>query len=134
MKLPVIRSFKSNSPKLIKDKYKITNNNSSKEDKLDSFTNKLNEVQEIKIYLSKNFTAYDVDEAFIKDMEMEYAEQYLNKLQMLPTKSLIKKLLSLRPLESCDFYLSNDSMVNNGIEKQMKIIHIYPHAFSSKKN
>ena len=90
MKLPVIRSFKSNSPKLIKDKYKITNNNSSLEDKLESFTNKLNEVQEIKIYLSKNFTAYDVDEAFIKDMEMEYAEQYLNKLQMLPTKSLIK--------------------------------------------
>ena len=135
MKLPVIRSFKSKSPKLIKDKYKITidNNNSSIEDKLESFTNKLNEVQEIKIYLSKNFNAYDVDEVFIKDMEMEYAEQYLNKLQMLPTKPLIKKLLSLRPLENCDFYLSNDSMVSNGIEKQMKIIHIYPHAFSIKK-
>ena len=28
-------------------------------------------------------------------MELEYAEQYLNKLEMLPTKALIQKLLLL---------------------------------------
>ena len=55
MKLPVINSSKLKSPKLIKDKYKIVvdNNNSSKENKLESFARKLNEIQEIKIYLSK---------------------------------------------------------------------------------
>ena len=128
MKLPLINSSKLKPTKLIKDKYKIIveNNNSSKEDKLESFSRKLNSIQEIKIYLSKNFNAYDVDETFIKDMEIEYAEQYLNKLEMLPTKSLIHKILLLRPLEKCDFYLTYDTMVNNGIEKQMKIVHIYP--------
>ena len=101
MKLPLINSSKLKPSKLlIKEKYKIVqDSNNSKEQKLDSFNNKLNEVQEIKIYLSKSFNAYDVDETFIKDMELEYAEQYLNKMEMLPTKELIKKLLSLRPLE-----------------------------------
>ena len=130
MKLPVINSSKLKSSKLIKDKYKIVtdNNNSLKENQLESFARKLNEIQEIKIYLSKNFNAYDVDEAFIKDMEMEYAEQYLNKLEMLPTKSLINKILTLRPLEKCDFYLTNETMASNGTEKQIKIVHIYPGA------
>ena len=127
MKLPLINSSKLKPSKLlIKDKYKIVSDNQSKENKLDSFANKLNEIQEIKIYLSKNFNAYDVDELFIKDMETEYAEQYLNKLEMLPTKSLIRKLLNLRPLEKCDFYLTNESMLTNGVEKFVKIVHIYP--------
>ena len=129
MKLPLINSSKLKPSKLlIKDKYKIVSDNQSKENKLDSFANKLNEIQEIKIYLSKNFNAYDVDESFIKDMETEYAEQYLNKLEMLPTKSLIRKLLNLRPLEKCDFYLTNESMLTNGVEKFVKIVHIYPGA------
>ena len=132
MKLPLINSSKLKSSKLIKDKYKIIPDHLSKENKLDTFNNRLNEVQEIKIYLSKNFNAYDVDETFIKDMELEYAEQYLNKLEMLPTKALIQKLLLLRPLEKCDFYLTNESMLTNGVEKLMKIVHIYPGACISK--
>ena len=135
MKLPLINSSKLKPSKLlIKEKYKIVqDSNNSKEQKLDSFNNKLNEVQEIKIYLSKSFNAYDVDETFIKDMELEYAEQYLNKMEMLPTKELIKKLLSLRPLEKCDFYLTNETIVSNGVEKLMKIVHIYPGACVNNK-
>ena len=129
MKLPLINSSKFKPSKLlIKEKYKIVSDNQTKENKLDSFNNRLNEIQEIKIYLSKNFNAYDVDETFIKDMEIEYAEQYLNKLEMLPTKNLVKKLLTLRPLEKCDFYLTNESMLSNGVEKLVKIVHIYPGA------
>ena len=129
MKLPLINSSKLKQSKLlIKEKYKIVSENQTKENKLYSFNNRLNEIQEIKIYLSKNFNAYDVDETFIKDMEIEYAEQYLNKLEMLPTKNLIKKLLTLRPLEKCDFYLTNESMLSNGVEKFVKIVHIYPGA------
>ena len=133
MKLPLINSSKLKSSKLIKDKYKIIPDHLSKENKLDTFNNRLNEVQEIKIYLSKNFNAYDVDETFIKDMELEYAEQYLNKLEILPTKDLIQKVLLLRPLEKCDFYLTNESMLTNGVEKLMKIVHIYPGACVSNK-
>ena len=128
MKLPLIKSSSVSSPKLlINNKYKIVSDNSpSKEPKIDSFANKLNEVKEITIYLTQKFNAYDVDEAFIRDMELEYAEQYLNKLEMLPTKKLINKLLTLKPLEKCDFYLANETIVKNGQKEQLKIINIYP--------
>ena len=130
MKLPLINSSSISSPKLlINNKYKIVSDNSpSKEPGIDSFTNKLNEVKEITIYLNQKFNAYDVDEAFIRDMEIEYAEKYLEKLEMLPTKKLINKLLSLRPLEQCDFYLANETILKHGEKKQMKIINIYPRA------
>ena len=59
-------------------------------------------------------------------MEIEYAEQYLNKLEILPTKYLVNKLLSLRPLEKCDFYLTTESILTNEGEKTTKIVHIYP--------
>ena len=59
-------------------------------------------------------------------MEIEYAEQYLNKLEMLPTKSLIKKIIKLKPLEKCDFYLTSETIKSNDGEKQAKIVHIYP--------
>ena len=134
MKLPVIKSSNLNDSKLIKDKYKIVSEHSpSKENKLESFSKKLNRVQEIKIVLSKNFNAFDVDEEFIKDMETVYAEQYLNKLEMLPTKNLINKILSLRPLEKCDFYLTNETVTSNDDEKPMKIVHIYPGACVTNK-
>ena len=71
MKLPIINTSSKLKPSklLIKEKYKIVSDNKhSIEQKLDSFNHKLNEVQEIKIYLTKNFNAYDVDETFIKDM------------------------------------------------------------------
>ena len=92
MKLPLIKSANVNQTKLITNKYKIIDENKKQKDsKEESLASKLKEIQEIKIYLSQNFNAYDVDENFIKDMEIEYAEQYLNKLEMLPTKLLIKK-------------------------------------------
>ena len=128
MKLPLIKSSSISSPKLlINNKYTIVPDNSpSKEPKIDSFANKLDEVKEITIYLTQKFNAYDVDEAFIRDMEIEYAEQYLNKLELLPTKKLISKLLALKPLEKCDFYLANETIIKHGEKKQMKIINIYP--------
>ena len=133
MKLPLIKSSKDSTSKLIiKDKFKIIQETSpSKEKKIETFAKKLSEIQEIKIYLNKNFNAYDVDEGFIKDMEIEYAEQYLNKLEMLPTKNLINKVLLLRPLEKCDFYLTNESTLEKGVEKQMKIVHIYPNSYAN---
>ena len=128
MKLLLIKSSSTSSPKLlINNKYTIvTDNSPSREPKIDSFVNKLNEVKEITIYLTQKFNAYDVDEAFIRDMEIEYAEQYLNKLEMLPTKKLINKLLALKPLEKCDFYLANETIIKHGQKEQMKIINIYP--------
>ena len=137
MKLPSIKSTGTKSTKLlINNKFKILSENSpSKDHKIETFVKKLNDVNELQIYLTSNFNAYDIDEAFIKDMEMEYAEQYLNKLEMLPTKNLINRILHLRPLEKCDFYLSNESILNNGVEKQMKLVHIYPNSqiHNSKK-
>ena len=137
MKLPSIKSTGTKSTKLlINNKYKILPENSpSKDHRIDTFIKRLNEVNELQIYLTSNFNAYDIDEAFIKDMELEYAEQYLNKLEMLPTKNLIRRILNLRPLEKCDFYLSNEFILNNGVEKQMKLVYIYPNSqtHNSKK-
>ena len=129
MKLPLIKSANVNQTKLITNKYKIIDENKKQKDsKEESLASKLKEIQEIKIYLSQNFNAYDVDENFIKDMEIEYAEQYLNKLEMLPTKSLIKKIIKLKPLEKCDFYLTSEVVKNINGEKQFKIVHIYPNS------
>ena len=127
MKLPIIKSTNTATPKLITNKYKITEDKKkSKDFNLELLSSKIKTVQEIKIFLSQNFNAFDVDETFIKDMEIEYAEQFLNKLEILPTKYYINKILTLRPLEKCDFYLTSESIISNGEEKQAKIVHIYP--------
>ena len=127
MKLPIIKSTNTGTPKLITNKYKITDDKKkSKDFNLELLSSKIKTVQEIKIFLSQNFNAFDVDETFIKDMEIEYAEQFLNKLEILPTKYYINKILTLRPLEKCDFYLTSESIISNGEEKQAKIVHIYP--------
>ena len=134
MKLPLIKSSNTPTSKLITNKYKITEENKKVKDiKQDLLTRRIKEVQEIKIFLSQNFNAYDVDENFIKDMEIEYAEQYLNKLEMLPTKHLIKKILTLRPLEKCDFYLTSEVVKSNEGDKQAKIVHIYPNTVETNK-
>ena len=127
MKLPIIKSTNTATPKLITNKYKIKEDKKkSKDFNLELLSSKIKTVQEIKIFLSQNFNAFDVDETFIKDMEIEYAEQFLNKLEILPTKYYINKILTLRPLEKCDFYLTSESIISNGEEKQAKIVHIYP--------
>ena len=132
MKLPLIHSTRTSSHSLLKKNYRIIPNTCpSREIKFDSFSKKINEIKEIKIYLDNNFNAFDVDESFIKDMELEYAEQYLYKLEILPTSSLIRRLLSLRPIEKCDFYLTNEDIITNGVRKSTKIIHILPN-FSIK--
>ena len=134
MKLPLIKSSNITTPKLITNKYKITEDpKKTKDNKQEPLMTRIKEVQEIKIFLSQNFNALDVDETFIKDMEIEYAEQFLNKLEILPTKSLINKILALRPLEKCDFYLTTESIKSNEGEKLTKIVHIYPNVVEQKK-
>ena len=134
MKLPLIKSSNINSPKLLNNKFKIVDDiKKPKDNRQESFLKRIKEIQEIKIFLSQNFNAYDVDENFIKDMEIEYAEQYLNKLEMLPTKHLIKKILTLRPLEKCDFYLTSEVVKSNEGDKQAKIVHIYPNTVEINK-
>ena len=135
MKLPIIKSTNTATPKLITNKYKITDDKKkSKDFNLELLSSKIKTVQEIKIFLSQNFNAFDVDETFIKDMEIEYAEQFLNKLEILPTKYYINKILTLRPLEKCDFYLTSESIISNGEEKQAKIVHIYPNTADKNIN
>ena len=134
MKLPLIKSSNINSPKLLNNKFKIVDDiKKPKDNRQESFLKRIKEIQEIKIFLSQNFNAYDVDENFVKDMEIEYAEQYLNKLEMLPTKHLIKKILTLRPLEKCDFYLTSEVVKSNEGDKQAKIVHIYPNTVETNK-
>ena len=63
MKLPLIKSSNTPTSKLITNKYKITEENKKVKDiKQDLLTRRIKEVQEIKIFLSQNFNAYDVDE------------------------------------------------------------------------
>ena len=133
MKLPLIKSSNTPTSKLINNKYKITEDTKKGKDiKQDLSITRIKEIQEIKIFLSQNFNAYDVDENFIKDMEIEYAEQFLNKLQILPTKAYINKILTLRPLEKCDFYLTSETIKSNDGEKPAKIVHIYPNSLLDK--
>ena len=52
-------------------------------------------------------------------------------MQYLPTKQNIAKILKFRPIESCDFHLSQEEVRN----KTVKLIHIYPnnHKSTEKK-
>ena len=135
MKLPLIKSSNTPTSKLITNKYKIIEENKKQKDiKQDLLSTRLKEVQEIKIFLSQNFNAYDVDENFIKDMELEYAEQFLNKLEILPTKALINKILILKPLDKCDFYLTSEMIKSVNGEKPAKIVHIYPNTVEKIKS
>ena len=142
MKLPKIKEMqKSTSQPLISQKYKINNDNNKNNTPtnsifVNSFNNKLNKVNEIKIYLSEDFHDGDIDNEFMKDIENEYAEQYLTKMEIFPTKSLIYKILKLRPPELCDFHISNDVLYMNDKKKEVKVIHIYPNILlnNSKNN
>ena len=130
MKLPSLKEMKkSTSLPLIKKKYKILSEESQKEFLAlasNSLSNKVNKVREIKIYLNNDFHKGVVDFEFLKDIENEYAEQYLTKMGILPTKNLIKKLLKLKPIEKCDFLLSDEKVYINDKSKEVRVIHIYP--------
>ena len=131
MKLPSLKEMKkSSSLPLITKKYKILSEESKKEILLlteDTLAQKANKVKEIKIYLSEDFNKGDVDNEFLKDIENEYAEQYLSKMGYFPNKRLINQILTLKPIESCDFHLTSEMVYINDKTKETKVIHIYPH-------
>ena len=90
MKLPSLKDMKkSSSLPIIKKKYKILNEESKKELLLyasNSLSHQIDKVREIKIFLNSDFNKGSIDYEFLKDIENEYAEQYLTKLGFLPTK------------------------------------------------
>ena len=89
----------------------------------------MEKIVEIKIFLKFSFHKNDIDDAFINDLEQEYACQFLDKMHYLPTKSNIAKILKFRPIELCDFHLSQEEVRN----KTVKLIHIYPNPDSRKQ-
>ena len=98
MKLPNIDKInKENNPSLIKEKFKIIPEikTESSTYKTNSFISRMKEVKEIKIYLKEQFIQKEIDDQFLTDVEKEYAEQYLLKMKIFPTKTLINKILSL---------------------------------------
>ena len=138
MKLPNIEQSNQNiknekkAQSLIKQKYKIISEE-NEEPKLDSLSNKMKEIKEIRIYLKENLSKNEIDNTFMKDIEKEYAEQFLLKMKLFPTKNMIQKVLKLCPLKYCDFELNNEYVYFNNAEKIAKVIHIYP-TFDRKHN
>ena len=130
MKLPSTKEMKKSiSLPLITKKYKILSEESKKELLLytsDSLSQKANKIAEIKIYLKDDFNKGDVDNEFMKDIEIEYAEQYLTKMGLFPNKKLINQLLRIKPIENCEFHLSNEVAYINDKMKETKVMHIYP--------
>lgn len=86
------------------------------------FKSKLEKVLEIKIFLKQNFHKSDIDDNFLADLDLQYAMQFLEKMDLLGTKSNIKKLLKLKPIDKCDFSLTVEQIRN----KPVKLLHIYP--------
>ena len=86
------------------------------------FLAQLEKVIEVRIFLKFTFHKTDIDDEFIKDIEDEYAYQFLTKMEFLPTKEHKLKLLKIRPIEKCDFHLSIETVR----DKQVKVIHVYP--------
>ena len=129
MKLPNIeQTNNSKNPALIKEKYKIINEpkNSSSSFKPNSFLSRMKEIKEVKIYLKEKFIQKEIDEQFLRDIENEYAEQYLLKMKIFPTKHFKEKILKLCPLKKCDFQLYDETIFINYNEKNVKSLHIFP--------
>lgn len=94
---------------------------------VNEFKAQMTKIIEIKIYLKHNFHKTDIDDTFLTDLDTEYATMYLQKMGMLPTKDLIKKLIKIKPIDKCDFHLTVDQVRN----KSIKILHIFPNNKSS---
>jgi hypothetical protein len=86
------------------------------------FKTKMEKVMEVKIFLKHNFHKTDIDDNFLSDLDRQYAVQYLERMELLPTKSNISKLLKIKPIEKCDFSLTVEHIRN----KPIKLLHIYP--------
>ena len=124
---PITRSINPGSKSPSKKTQKeIMDNVDLLQENFSPFLRKMSKIIEIRIYLKAIFHKSDIDDNFIRDLEIEYAEQYLNKMEYIPTKENIKKLLSLKPIEHCDFHLSTENIEVYGSDKQVKVIHIYP--------
>ena len=91
-------------------------------EQLNPFKAHLEKVIEIKIFLKQNFHKTDIDDNFLNDLDVEYATQFLEKMNMLPTKANIRKLLKLKPMNKCDFSLTVEQIRN----KTVKLLHIFP--------
>ncbi len=130
MKLPSLKEMKkSSSLPLISKNFKILSDESKKEllsYNSDNLSKKANKISEMKIYLKDDFNKGDIDNEFMKDIEIEYAEQYLTKMELFPNKILIQKLLRVKPIENCEFHLANEIIYINDKPKEVKVIHIYP--------
>ena len=112
------------------DKNNIELENTDKlKENYNPFKAQMEKIIEIKIFLKFNFHKNDIDDAFINDLEQEYACQFLDKMHYLPTKQNIAKILKFRPIESCDFHLSQEEVRN----KTVKLIHIYPNNHNNKE-
>ena len=124
---PITRSVNPTSKSPLKKTTKeIMDNVDLIKENFSPFLRKMSKIIEIRIYLKATFHKTDIDDNFIRDLEIEYAEQYLNKMEYIPSKENIKKLLSLKPIEHCDFHLSTENVEVYGSDKQVKVIHIYP--------
>ena len=129
MKLPCIEQSKiQKQTPLIKEKYKIVldEKNTSPAFKSNSFLSRMKDVKEVKIYLKEKMIKTEIDEQFMRDIEKEYAEQFLLKMKICPTKKLINKILKICPLKNCDFQLYDETVFVNYDEKNVKSLHIYP--------
>ena len=113
--LPHLRTNRREKPSELENTDKLKEN-------YNPFKAHMEKIIEIRIFLKFNFHKNDIDDAFINDLEQEYACQFLDKMQYLPTKQNIAKILKFRPLELCDFHLSQEEIRN----KTVKLIHIYP--------
>ena len=120
--LPLLRT------KHDKNNIELENTDKLKEN-YNPFMAHMEKIIEIKIFLKFNFHKNDIDDDFINDLEQEYACQFLDKMHYLPSKQNIAKILKFRPLELCDFHLSQEDIRN----KTVKLIHIYPNNHSNEK-
>jgi hypothetical protein len=96
-------------------------------DTLGEFEEKIRKVTDIKIYLKQNFHRSDIDDAFLKNLDLQYATILLETVGIPGNKYNIEKLLKVKPIEKCDFYLT----VDNVRDKSLKLLHIFP---NSKNN
>lgn len=125
MKTTILPQVKTKRSKLASE----LENTAEMKEAYNPFKAHMEKVIEVKIYLKYNFHKNDIDDVFINDLEQEYAVQFLEKMEFLPTKQNIAKILKLKPIEQCDFHLSLEQVRN----KPIKLIHIYPNNKSEKK-
>ena len=125
MKTSILPQVKTKRSKLASE----MENTAQLKEAYNPFKAHMEKVIEVKIYLKFNFHKNDIDDVFINDLEQEYAIQFLEKMEFLPTKQNIAKILKLKPIEQCDFHLSLEHVRN----KPIKLVHIYPNNKTEKK-